>query len=363
MTPPKTFLTALALATLAACSSNSIAVPGDGGTGVPDVGSGVASGLAPPLPTATCTGTSTDCLSGTVVATGFTAAPAGTMVSLFRVYPYGNVAPVQEMALALDGTFAFSNLAAWDHYYVQAETVFQATDGGTFNPVTALVGPQAVPQTGGAIAIRVKPVFLEVLQEKPAGGDTTVSWASAHVYDPATGLDRGDATVSFSVGGASYPLPYTKNPSGGQSYFAYLPTGVAGATAFTFTTEDTAAAMPTKTWNLVGAPAAFDGAVTTPAANATVPHGAALPVTWQAVTGASYEIVELFFGTGASQTATYVSPTADAPDVTTETIPATALAMPGTYLLNVLYAAATCPATADGCVANDSAVPVSLTAQ
>jgi hypothetical protein len=119
--------------------------------------------------------------------------------------------------------------------------------------------------------------------------------------------------------------------------------------------------LPSRTWHLVGEPATFVGAVTQPTSMTPAKVGAPLAVTWQAVPAASYEIVELFFGQGTAPL--YVSPSSDAVDTTTETIPGSALAMPGVYLLDLLYSNATCPSTADGCVYNDSTFPVSFMAQ
>ncbi len=343
-------------AALAGCSSTPATAPVDAG---PEAQAG-DSGLGVLPQTQACTGAAADCLSGTVTVTGFTAMPMGLQVNLYRVFPYGPGVPEQKQLVAADGTFAFSGLAAWAHYYVQAEAGFTGT-GTAPNLVASNAGPFAVPVTGGSIAITVKPVFLEVFQQAPSGGATTVGWASAHVYHPVTGAELADATATFDVAGQTYAMPYVENPSGTKSYFAALPANVAGQTSFTITTVDSAAGLASKTWNLVGAPATFMGAVTQPSSTTVAKVGAPLPVTWQAAAAASYSIVELFFGTGS--TPVYVSPAADAPDTTTETVPGTALAMAGMYLLNVVYSDATCPATADGCVYNDATVPVSFLAQ
>jgi hypothetical protein len=101
--------------------------------------------------------------------------------------------------------------------------------------------------------------------------------------------------------------------------------------------------------------------VTAPTSTTIARAGAPLAVTWKPVPAASYSILELFVGQAPSPS--YVSPGADAPDTTTETIPGSALSAPGVYLLNVVYSDATCPATADGCVYNDSTVPVSFMVQ
>jgi hypothetical protein len=348
-------LGASAAAVPACSSSSSPAVAADGGT---DAG---VDAPPPPLKTATCSGTATACLSGTVAEPGFTGPVLGVLVNLFRVYPYGTVVPEDSMQLAEDGTFAFSNLDPWAHYYVQAIGVWNSQTNG--NAIAKVAGPFAVPSTG-AIAIVLEPVFLEIEQQKPAGGTTSVVWASAHVYSPATGAELTDATVSAGIDGQTFLMPYTTNAGGSQSYYVALPANVAGATAFTITTSEPELGPQPKTWNLVGALPTFDGAVTAPAMDATVPKGMPLTVTWQAISESSFSFVELFSqSTGGIYTQTYVSPAADAPDTTTETIPGSDLATAGPYLLNVEYANATCPVTADGCVYNDSTVPVSFTAQ
>jgi hypothetical protein len=348
-------------ASLCACSSTPATAAGDGGAQAEaQAGDG---GLVSAPQTETCADAGAGCLSGTVTMSGFTVAPMGLQVSLFRVFPYGKTTSVQKLPVAEDGTFAFKNVDPWAHYYVKAEAGFQGT-GSSPNLVTSVVGPASVPQSGGPISLTIKPVFLEVFQQAPSGGATTLGWASAHVYDPVTGAERSDAVASFAAGGQSWPMPYVQGASGTKSYFVLLPAAVPGGTSFTITTEDTAASLPSRTWNLVGEPATFVGAVTQPTSMTPAKVGSPLAVTWQAVPAASYEVLELFFGQGTTATTPlYVSPSSDAPDTTTETIPGSALAMPGVYLLDLVYSNATCPSTADGCVYNDSTFPVSFMAQ
>jgi hypothetical protein len=333
-----------------ACGSSSSSAD----AGVPE--GGVADALPPPPNTATCVGTQSACIFGTVATSGFTSTPAAAKVGLYHVYPYGQVSPITTVPVSLDGTFAFSSIAPWDHYYVQAVALFSGA--GQNNAVATVVGPVSVPTGGASLALKVKPVVLEVLQQKPAGGQTTLAWASAHVYDLGTGAENTSATVSFSNGAMSWSMPYGKNVAGTMSYFAQIPANTNGGTAFTITTS-----QPAKTWNLVGEPATFDGSVTNPTST-TVPVGQALTVAWQAQPSSSYTVIELFTVQGMNQyTQQYMSPGAIPPDVTMEMIPASALSAPGMYLLNVAYSKATCPVTADGCVYNNSTVPVNLTAR
>ncbi len=346
------FLVAAAVAP--ACSSN-----GNPSVGLGDAG---ADALGPPPPTSSCMGDMTACLSGTVKAPKFNPSFLVAKVNLFRVYPYGAVSAVQTVQVAQDGTFALSNVAPWTHYYLQAVGLFESTHNG--NAVAAVVGPFTVPVTGGPIPIEIKPVFLEVLQQRPTGGQTSLAWASAHVYDPASGAELTNATVSFTSGSQTWPMPYAANAGGSMSYFATIPPGVAGGTAFTITTSAMALGGSPLTWSLVGEPATFDGAVTSPAPGATVPVNSPLTVTWMVQPAASHTVVELFRVQGMNNdVAVYQSPAAVASDVTMETVPGSALSMPGAYLLNVAYSKATCPTTADGCVYNNSTAPLDFMAQ
>jgi len=305
-------------------------------------------------------GDATLCLSGTVASAVFAPGFSHAKVSLYRVFPYGNVTTLSDQPVAADGTFAFSNLPAWSHYYVQAEGLF----GGDQNGVAAVVGPVQVPVTTSTVAIQIKPVFLEILQQGPTGGATSLAWPSAHLYDPGTGAELTGGSVSLNAGSQNWPMPYTGNLAGSKSYFVQVPQGTPGGTAFTISTYEMALGPMPKTWNLVGEPPTFTGTVTSPVAGATLPVNQPLTVAWSAQPASSYTVVELFHVMSpTAQTQTYISPAADAPDVTSETIPASALATAGMYLLNVAYSKATCPTTADGCVYNNATVALNITVQ
>jgi hypothetical protein len=343
------------------CSSES-ANPIDGGSndaGLPD-------GYVPIPATEECQGVKTACLFGTVAFHDFKAPPTASRVILYRVFPHGEtdaVAPCTTttrescwVPVALDGTFAFSDLPAWSHYYLQAQARFEADAAAP--TVASVVGSFAVPAGGTSIALVIRPVFLEVLQQASSGMSTTIAWASAHLYDPATGVEVTTGTVSLSANGKTTVMPYGANAGGTESFFTKLPPGTPGGTSFTITTSYAELGSSPVTWSLVGDPVTFQGSLTLPASGA-IPANHPLTVSWTEEPMASYEVTELFFQQGSSPV--YVSPVF-APDVMTDTIPASEVATPGTYLLNESYANATCPATADGCVYNVWTAAETLTA-
>jgi hypothetical protein len=358
---PFVLASALAAFALPSCSSAGSVTGVDGGSDAP--GDAVLpDDYVPIQKTLACTGDVTACLSGTFALKDFTAKPSATKVTLYRLYPHGDVATVAWTPVAKDGTFAFSDLAAWGHYYLQGEARF-----GTGNDATAVasnVGSFTVPSTPGPIPIVVRPVFLEVLQQAPSGGSTILNWASAHLYDPKSGKEVTTGTVTFMANSQSYAMPYGTNAGGLSSFnvnLPTLPTPTVGGTSFAITTSYPELTESPVTWTLVGEPATFGGAITSPTGSA--PKSKALTVTWQAQPMASYSQTELFFQMGTTFVQRYVSPTVNAPDVTSETIPASALSTSGTYLINEDYANATCPPTADGCVYNLSTASVSVTVE
>jgi hypothetical protein len=309
--------------------------------------------------TLACAGDKSTCLSGTLAVKDFTAKPTATRVTLYHVFPHGNVAVVASTPVALDGTFAFSRLDSWAHYYLQGEARF---DKGTnaYSMITN-VGSFTVPATQAPIPIVIRPVFLEVLQNAPSGGATTVTWASAHLFDPSSGTELTAGTVSLTANGTSYPMPYVAGAGGMKSFNVSLPAGIPGGTSFTITTSYPELEASPVTWNLVGEPATFGGAIVSP--TGPVPANKALTVTWQAQPSAAYSQTELFLQQGTDFVLSYTSSTVNAPDVTTETIPAANLTTSGTYQLDEAYANATCPASADGCVYDLATTGVTLTVQ
>jgi hypothetical protein len=335
------------------CGTAGPIVPIDGGSndaGLPD-------DYVPIPKTAKCTGEMTACLSGTVAVDSFKAKPSATKVTLYTVFPHGDTPTVSWTPVATDGTFAFSNVPAWGHYYLEAEARFGT--GASANAVSSIVGSFTVPATNSSIPIVIRPVFLELLQQAPAGMSTTLAWASAHLYDPTTGAELTDGTVSLTASSKSYPMPYGMNAGGTMSFFAALPAGIPGGTSFAIVTSAQELGATPMTWTLAGDPATFGGSITSP--TGTAPANTPLTVTWTAEPMASYSVTELFVQKGTSYASTYTSPTVNAPNITTETIPSSALPTSGAYLLNESYSNATCPATADGCVYNVSTAAVNLT--
>jgi hypothetical protein len=171
----------------------------DGGTGE----------TQPRPDTNTCPGSDTRCLHGTVTTKGFSVPFLFARAFAYSVYPNGDARPVGfgvagsdgGNEVAKDGTFAFGNLDPLDHYYIRVLARFDPSDAGATKTVESIVGPLSIP-SAGAIDVKVRPVSLEVLQGRVAGGkgETTVSWASARVYDPGSGDEVTDATVTFHSG-------------------------------------------------------------------------------------------------------------------------------------------------------------------
>lgn len=342
-----------ALASAWGCSS-STAAPIDGGAA-----NDASSDGSVPIPTTeACTGNQDACLAGTVVLDHFRATPTASGVTLYRVFPHGEPEAVSSVPVALDGTFAFSDVPAWGHYYLSAQASFGA--GADSHTLASIVGSFAVPAGDASIPLVIRPVFLEILQQASSGAPTSLAWASAHLYDPTTGAEVTAGKVTFSADGETVPMIFGLNAAGMKSFFCTFPSGTMGGTHFTITTSYPALESSPVAWNLAGDPVTFEGSITSPTGVVTADKP--LTVTWVAQPSASYTITELFLQQGAESILRYASPVV-APNVTTDRIPASDLAKPGTYLLNQSYVNATCPATADGCVYNAWTAAETLTAK
>ena len=310
-------------------------------------------------PLGTCSGDAATCIHGTVATRGFNVAFQSAKVDLFAVYPYGKSTPVAEAAVASGGNFAFSNVDAQGRYYLQAIAKFSGAAGDF--AVASVVGPITLPATD-SVDVKIRPVFLEALEQRPTGAALALSWASAHVYDPGSAKELTDAQVTLTAGAAPVDMPYGTNLSGQKSYFVQLPNGATAPTALQIGVAH--ATFPGgATFNLAATAPDFDPQVSAPLDQTQISVGQPLDVVWAQEPRAAYAIVELFAGSAGSFDAKYASDAPRGPSVTKETIPGSAIAAPGAYLLNVQMSRPTCPATADGCVYNASTAAINLTAK
>src|SRR4051794_7474034 len=94
-----------------ACTSGTTTAPSDGGV----------------TTAAPCTGDPTRCLTGKVVAKGFTVPFSGAKVELYGTFPYGMATPLATSKVGADGTYAFGDLAEGGHYYAQAIARFDSS--------------------------------------------------------------------------------------------------------------------------------------------------------------------------------------------------------------------------------------------
>lgn len=350
----------LALAALAAAASLEACVSGGTGpTGSPYldggayVGDGQISGLQPQ--TLACTGTPTSCLSGTVAVKSLPAAER-FVANLFPMFPIQGVNAVAQQEVAVDGTWAFSNVAPGAHYYVEIVGVYGQSS------VPALVGPLAVPSSGQPLAVTVKPVELTVVEASTAGGALELQTALAYVFDPATGqASTGGDAVSLLVGGSPVALAWTEIASGYYGYFASFPSGTAAQSTYTLTTA-VGGAAPTS-WSLVAAAPSFTPSVTAPAAGATVPAGADLTVAWAAQPSADMEVPNVYTeSSGGSWTIENASQAPLASSIAQATIPGADVPA-GPLLVDVTFLVGSCPATADGCIVAEAIGSNQLVAQ
>lgn len=305
--------------------------------------------------TAACSADAGLCLSGTAATTGFKVSATLLRAGLYRVFPEGSQQPIASQLVAKDGTWAFGGLDAWSHYYVAVAAGFQ---GGATLGAEAVVGPLSVPLAAAPVAVHVKPVKIVLLESGAGAASMQLQLAKAHVFDPTTGAEiMGGANVAITVGGTATPMPWgvdPADPSGSPSYFVAFPQPTAAHPSYTVTTSHPSFGATPASWQLIADPPASAGLIQSPTDGASVRVGQPLTVTWGVQPAADYELVELFFFDTTQKppawASEYVSPQLDAPDVTREAIPGMGLGQPGQYLLNVAYAKASCPATADGCV-------------
>ena len=310
-------------------------------------------------PQTTCSGDATACLQGTVTVQGVTATPGQVEASLFREFPATGAVALATVPIAEDGTWAFSNLAAWEHYYVEVHAGF-----GQSQDVAGFVGPLDVPVSGAPVAIQLEPAQLTVLEEAAPGAALQVQSALAYLFDPATGAPLQGATVSILLGGTAVPMPWTSIPGSSDSgYYVTFSTPPPAQATYTITSSVPGVSTPT-TWQLVANPPTFTPSLSAPAANATVPVNQPLTVSWTAQPAADEELVELYAQVSGAWSSVYQLPAPVDEDGTTATIPGSYLAPAGQPLLvNVAFVQASCPASADGCVVGELIVPAQVTPQ
>ena len=158
-------------------------------------------------------------------------------------------------------------------------------DATTGTSVATLRGRFAVPTAGGTpIVLTVIPAQLELLETTSKGAPRSLQWVSAHVFDPATGSELTDATLSVQgTGLPATPVPYAMNLGGAKSYSVSFATPPANVTAVTLTVTHTAPGANGASWKIGQEAASFDEpAITAPAAGATIAVGQPLAVTWGA---------------------------------------------------------------------------------
>lgn len=317
---------------------------------------GAGGGGAPLTPPSVCSGDATACLVGTVKASGFQAPPARFQAQIFRELPVAGATPIATSLVGSDGSWAFSDLPAWGHYFVQA-----GADFGGQVAVGAVAGPLTVPPTPGASTdIVIKPVQLTIVQQASAGGTMQLQQALAYVWNPVDGSPAKGASVTIAAGGSAVAMQESAQ-GGAEAYTAVFSPLAAAQSAYTVTAVMPGSTSPT-TWHAAAGSAAFTPTLTAPVANATVPQGQPLAVSWPVQASADEELVVLYSQQQGAWAQKYQSPRPNDQDATAETIPGSYVGA-GTLLVNVLFSAAHCPTDQDGCVVNDETAAVQITAQ
>ena len=339
----KRFLSLTTVA-LAACTTSGDLPPTDAGA-AGDTGAVVIP------PTATCTGDPTACLSGTFATKLFTAVPSASKIELFRTYP-GSEAPIASQPVAMDGTFAFSGLSPWAHYYLRAVARFGSATSGT--SITSVQGRLAVPiATPSPIPLTVIPAELEMLETTYKGGPRVLQWVSAHVFDPGTGGEITQATVSVSgMGLSSTAMPFATNSSGTQSFFASFSSPPSGVSGVTVQVTHPSFGASGQAFTIGQEASSFDEpAILTPQNDGTIPVGQALTVTWGAdPPQADYAVMAFFEKKNGQFVGLYGTQAPLAADVTSDTVPAGDVPEAATYLVNVNVSQTTCGgSSSDGC--------------
>jgi hypothetical protein len=348
----------LAVAT-AGCPSSGTVTPPDASSDGPYVFEGDA-GAPQPDHWAPCSDTA-HCISGSAMLAGIfgkdrqdcvlTGWCKSWQVDLFDSYPGGSGHPIAPPVLvAQDDSWAFDGVAleggASSGYFVQASAVF-ATDAGP-TVVSTVVGPLALGATG--VNITLSPVQAAAYEARGVEAGMALDWVLARLYDPSSGAPiTSGAQVSVDVavdGGSTALTPTVIAPGTLPVYYAAFASPPPAQGTYTVTASHPAFGDASVVVQLVADPPTFDGTITSAAAGA----GGALTVTWTPEPQAGYEVVEVFPERpdgGLVATPAYLSPAPLPPGQTSQpTGPLEA----GTYLVNVAYTKANCPADAGGCV-------------
>jgi hypothetical protein len=285
------------------------------------------------------------CLQGRVKAHPSLAPLSDAKAELFAIYPNSGALPIASSP-AKSGSFSFGNAPASARLWIR---VVAKLDDGSGSPasIAAISGPFEASATA---EITLRPVFLEIFQDRLAGGPLQVQWASARVYDPKSGRALSDATVTLRAGPANVPMPL-QDVAGSKLHYA-TPKDLGGGTSFEMETTH-AALGGSLTWRLSAEPPTFDVAVHAPAGGAKLPRSAPFEVRWAPQPASSYTVVDLFTSDG--RTRKYVSAVDLSPDRTSETIPGQD---PGSYVVDVRQARASC--AGDGCVYSASTAALAL---
>jgi hypothetical protein len=290
-----------------------------------------------------------------VTLSGFLATPSRFQAQIFREFPVAGATPLATTYVGSDGSYAFSDLPPWGHYFVQA-----GADFGQPVAVGAVVGPLAVPQTGAGADVTIEPVQLTIVQQSSAAGTLALQSALAYVFDPNSGAPAKGATLTLDLVGGQVAMQESTQ-GGAEAYTAVFAQPEPAQATYTVTAVLPGATSPT-TWHAAAGSTSFTPTLSAPSANAAVPQGQPLLVTWPSEASADEELVVLYTQQQGAWAQQYESSRPDDEDVTTETIPGSYVAS-GTLLVNVLFAAAYCPSDQDGCVVTDETASAQITAK
>jgi hypothetical protein len=345
---------------IVACGSQDTNTIADGGGTDATTDTFASLDALPLLDSQTCSGDASQCLFGNAqvlpsdaAAAQFGVTPASLRARLFRQFPSTGISPTDQQIVGRDHSWAFSGLDAWAHYYVEFDPGFPE-DAGVTETVATVIGPLAVPGAGASINVSVKPVQLNVFEASSQGATNQLEGATARLVEATDGT----SSVSLLVGGNERAMMYDPAAHAYTVEFMQTPSTPLPAAQPTYRITSSASGSPDE-WQLVADAPTFTGTITQPSAGAILPAGGAICVAWSREP-ADYVTVELFKrDTSNSWVSVYnsslpkladVAPTSscDGGGATAETIPGTLGA--GSYLLNVSFTKANCPATADGCV-------------